>query len=417
MEQKIYDIIPPQIAQGEMLEVEKKSYLKSKPPVKILAWGKKRFLVPLIFLILILGAAFFFVESKAEIEIWPRTKLLDFKTPVIIDETIEAPNFSECLIPGRIIEIEKTVAEKFSSSEIVTKETKAEGIIRVYNNYSLYPQAFVAETRFVSDSGKVFRTPERIIVPGKKLENGVWSPGFVDIGVIAAESGPDYDIPPSTFSIPGLKGLPLYTFFYAKSFEPMRGGSKTQVYRVTEKDIRKAKEILSEKALQDAKNALLNELSEDWALIQELISSEIVEVSPLAEVGQELDSFVVQVKVKSKGLTFRKSGLNQFAKSYIVANIESDYEIVPQSLDIKYSFLLGEGESAELNLNLSAEIYSKIDIESLKKQVLGKEPVEIKRDVLKNFSEINDVETKLRPFWIRKAPLDAKNIEVNLNFE
>ena len=87
------------------------------------------------------------------------------------------------------------------------------------------------------------------------------------------------------------------------------------------------------------------------------------------------------------------------------------------SLDIKYSFLLGAGESAELNLNLSAEIYSKIDIESLKKQVLGKEPVEIKRDVLKNFSEINDVETKLRPFWIRKAPLDAKNIEVNLNFE
>ena len=405
--QKIYDIIPPEVVQ-------------ELPPTTFgtkVGGGKKRFLVPLIFLILILGAAFFFVESKAEIEIWPRTKLLDFKTPVIIDETIEAPNFSECLIPGRIIEIEKTVAEKFSSSEIVTKETKAEGIIRVYNNYSLHPQVLVAETRFVSDSGKVFRTPERIIVPGKKLENGVWSPGFVDIRVIAAESGPDYDIPPSTFSIPGLKGLPLYTFFYAKSFEPMRGGSKTQVYRVTEKDIRKAKEILSEKALQDAKNALLNELSEDWALIQELISSEIVEVSPLAEVGQELDSFVVQVKVKSKGLTFRKSGLNQFAKSYIVANIESDYEIVPQSLDIKYSFLLGEGESAELNLNLSAEIYSKIDIESLKKQVLGKEPVEIKRDVLKNFSEINDVETKLRPFWIRKAPLDAKNIEVNLNFE
>ena len=405
--QKIYDITPPEATQE----------LSPTTFVPKVVGGKKRFLVPLIFLILILGAAFFFVESKAEIEIWPRTKLLDFKTPVIIDETIEAPNFSECLIPGRIIEIEKTVAEKFSSSEIVTKETKAEGIIRVYNNYSLYPQAFVAETRFVSDSGKVFRTPEKIVVPGKKLENGKWSLGSVDIRVIAAEPGPGYDILPSTFSIPGLKGSPLFTFFYAKSFEPMKGGSKTQVYRVAEKDIRKAKEILSEKALQDAKKALINELSEDRTLIQELISSEIVEVSPLAEVGQELDSFVVQVKVKSKGLTFQKSGLNQFAQAYILANIESDYEIVPQSLDIKYSFLHEKGESEELSLDLSAEIYLKIDFESLKKQILGKEPLEIRRDVFKNFSEINDVETKLRPFWARKAPLDIKNIEINLNFE
>ncbi|PIY89675.1 MAG: hypothetical protein COY73_00315 [Candidatus Nealsonbacteria bacterium CG_4_10_14_0_8_um_filter_37_14] len=424
MEQKIYDIIPPEAVQERGFGIEK------KPPEERGRFFKKRFWAPLIFLILIGVAAFFFIEPKAEIEIWPKTKVQDFETQIALDKTLESLNSPILIsnatgaIPAKIIDIEKTVSQEFTASEIITKESKARGKIRAYNNYSTLLQSFVPQTRFMSDSGKVFMIQEKITVPGKKLENGKWAPGFVDVEVIAAEAGPDYNIPPSTFSIPGLKGTPLYTFFYAKSFEPMKGGAKAEAHQVTEKDLKNAKEVLIEKALQESKNYLIKEVPQDWTLMEELIESEIVEVSPLAETGQELESFIVQVKAKSQGLVFKKSDLNQWVGAYIRSNIGPDYEISPQGFDIKY-FLSPQKETTKniekskivLNLDLSAKIYSKVDTEAIKRQILGKEPIQIQRDVLKNFSEINKVEVKLWPFWKTSAPLEVENIKINLNFE
>lgn len=427
MEQKIFDIIPPQISKRQKLRLEE----RGKAPTALITEDKRRFfknrfLIPLILLILIGAGSYFFVEPQAEIEIWLKTKKLDFKTQIAIDESLSlVPEPDMEIIPGEIIETEKMVSQKFSSSEAVVLKNKAKGTIRVYNNYSTYHQPLIAQTRFMSDSGKVFMTPERITVPGKKLESGKWVPGFVDIEVVAAEAGSDYNIPPSTFSIPGLKGDPSYTFFYAKSFEYMEGGSKTEIHRVTEDDLKKAEETLYEKALLESKNSLINELSEDLILMEDLIKSEIVEVFPLAEAGQELESFMVQVKAKSRGLVFKKSELNQFAEDYVLANLEQGYKVVPQSLITTYSPVLpGEITNKDLekagtilNLDLSVKTYSEVNLEDLKRQALGKDAIQIERDIIKSFSEVNEVGVKFWPFWVRKAPLNIEDIEINLNFE
>jgi len=97
-------------------------------------------------------------------------------------------------------------------------EYKATGIITIYNTYSSSPQTLVKTTRFVSEGGKLFRTTKTIVVPGADASSGKIVPGSTTVEVIASEPGNEYNIGPSTFSIPGFKGTPKYLAFYGESF-------------------------------------------------------------------------------------------------------------------------------------------------------------------------------------------------------
>ena len=402
MQNKIYDIIPPKT------DIEIKS--KKQKVQKNFFSKKKAF--PLL-LILILAGAYFLVDSKAEVKIWPKIRNETFNTQLVIDLSGDSENS----ILGEVLRIEKTISQEFDSSEIKTIEIKAQGTVRVYNNYSVYPQSFVAKTRFMSDSGKVFMCSEKIIVPGKTKEGDKWVPGSVDVKIIAAEPGPDYNISASTFSIPGLKGTSLYTFFYAESSNSMEGGLISQAIQVSEKNLEEAEEILSEKSLFESKNYLIEKVPEDSLVINDSINSEIIEFLPLVQVGQEVESFTAKTKAESSGIVFKKSDFDNFVKSILVLNIENNEEVYLPSIEAEYSFLKkDENENIVLNLVISSLIYQKSDVDKIKRNILGKEAEEAKKDILSNFSGIERVEIKITPFWKNKAPLKSEYIEAVLQF-
>ena len=109
-------------------------------------------------------------------------------------------------IQGEVLEAEKEVSQNFTAHGKKLKSTKAHGTMRIYNNYSTAAQTLVATTRFISNEGKLFRTKERVVIPGGYYEGGKLAAGFIDIEVIADQPGEDYNIDPSTFSIPGFVG-------------------------------------------------------------------------------------------------------------------------------------------------------------------------------------------------------------------
>ncbi len=410
--EKIYDIIPPKIGK------EQKDYFPERKIQKA-SFRKKKFWIILACFVLAGTGAAFFIEPEVEIDIWPKTQVKTYNLQIQISKDLKGPDFSNNLIPGRVVVMEKVVSEEFPASQGVTKAVKARGIIRVYNDYSVYPQSFVAQTRFTSDSGKVFITLERITVPGKGSKNGKWESGFVDIKVVAAEPGPEYNISPSTFSIPGLKGTPLYTFFYAKSFELMEGGEISQIFQVSEEDLKEAEEKVTEKALSESKSRLIKEIPVGWILLEDMIESEIVEISPLAQAGQGIESFTVKAEAKSSGWIFKEEDLEQFSQAYISANLEAGQKIHPPSLKKEFSPLsknAGDNRIV-LNLSLSAKVYQEIDEEFLKRQALGKKAIQIQRDILGGSSEIERVKVELWPIWQNSASIEIENIEVNLRFE
>jgi len=423
---KIYDILPPKKIKEE--EKEEVSQLKKLSESKK-SFGERSIFI--LFSVLAISAIFclVFIKPKIEIEVWPEKEFFEFRKEVIIDGKINRLDFSKSLIPGKYIEEEKIISQEFSSSATVLKKRKARGVIRVYNNYSTFPQAFIANTRFMSESGKVFKTPKRIVVPGKEFKKGKWVAGFCDVEVVAVEEGEEYNIGPSVFSLPALSGTPLYTKFYGQSFSPMKGGFKKEVPQVTQQDLDNAKQILSKRGFKESELSLKAKVPSEYVLVEDAINQEVVEVFPLVEAGQEVERFTFQIKIKSKALVFKKSDLEDFSKWFIYSQIKQDQdggsedreiikrkEIQEQSLKLNWRVkdVNLRRDKIILSLEGSCNLYPDISRKVLKEMVKGKTPVQIK-DILKKEPQIIKSQIKIWPFWIKQVPYNLKRIEIKLN--
>ena len=410
MSNKIYDIIPPGEQENFAAEEEKKS------PKRFFL--NSRILIILLFSVLIAGAFYFLVGERAEIDIWPKTKNLTFETHITVDTNSEEIDFSKHIIPGEIIEAEKTVSETFPSSGDAFK--RAEGTIRLYNRFANWPEVWAEGTRFISSNGKLFKSKSKISVPAAKKEGGKVVASYVDVLVIAAEPGEEYNIGPSNFSIYVYRGTERYAYYWGESSESMSGGGES--VKVTEKDLETAEEILSERALLESKDLLKKKVPEGWLLVDSLIESEITEFSPLAKDGQGVDSFMAQIKAKARAIIFKEESLERFAEEYISSDIESGEILCPGGLKTEhYPSLSGNGNKGNtemvLNVDFSVKVYTKIEEEFLKRQVLGKTASESEQKILQFFPEIERVEIRLWPFWVKKAPIEKRFIKLNFKFE
>lgn len=392
---KILDIIPPKKVEVEKKEKEETLEIKRSirfPFFKILIFG--------LILIILTGGILHFKYSRAEIEIWPQLDDLNLKEKIEVNAKTDKINLNSHLLPGKIFEIEKEIAKDFPSSGKVLK--KAEGTIRVFNNYSK-DQVLVKNTRFISANGKLFYSKNRILIPAG---------GYTDVEVVAAEGGAEYNIEPSIFSIPGLVGLPQYSSITGKSFSKMKGGGEASV--ILPEDLDKAKNNLGEELLKLAKSSLESEANEDFILPDEAISQEIIATSG-PKIGEELDVFNFQIKEKIRALAFKKSDLGDFTKKFILSQIPTDKKLEESSLKINWKVESADLKSDKiiLNLEISAKIYSDIDENSLKQALSGKSLKESQM-FLDEMSQINNFKIKFWPFSVKRIPEDLERIKIKL---
>jgi len=402
---KILDIYPPK-------------KIEEIPFEKVAGWQKsklKKGLIFLLFLLIFAGSFSYFKLPRAEILIWPETEILSFKEKIIAQTKIFQLDFSNKIIPARIFEVEEEESQEFPSTGRFLKEEQAKGTIRVFNAYSTSSQVLVQNTRFISAEGKLFRSLERVMIPGGKYEGGKLAPGFLDIKVIAAEAGEDYNISPTTFSIPGFTGTPRYTAIYGKSFSPMEGGFKGEVSQVTKEDLEKAKNFLTDKISAKAEDSLKNKIGQDFVLLETAKKKEILEVQPSVQAGTEANSFNFQAKVKLKAISFKKSDLENFAREFIISQISQEKEIQQESLKINFGSesIDFDSEKIALNLEFSAKVFRKINEQQLKESFKGKSLEEIKI-ILVDQPSIQRTEIKFWPFWVKRAP---GKMEIKLNID
>lgn len=379
--------------------------------------------------LILVGGFCFFTLSKANIDVWPKTENLTVKTKLTIDKTAQTADLTGKVIPGEIFEKEKTIKENFPSSGKTLKETKAEGNIRIYNAYSTSPQIFVVNTRFISTDGKTFRTPVKVTIAGGHYEKEKFIPSETDIKVVADEAGSEYNIGPSTFSIPGLAGTEKYTKFYAKSFQAMTGGFSEEVSKVTKEDLENAENSLIKKVKEECEAFLKTELSaekisSEFNYLEKAVQTEIVEKISLSKAGDEAGNFDFQVKAKSKTLIFKKEDLKNFAEEFLLSQISKDQElpgtpkIYEKSLKIDFTpeTINLNADKIILSLDASATIYSDIDISDLKNNLKKKSLLETKV-FLESQPEIAKAIVEFWPFWVKSVPENPDKIKFNLNID
>src|SRR3989344_8455696 len=210
---------------------------------------KSRFIFKFIisFLILILLGAFGYVAlnrvSTAVINISP------YKETSAIDSRLRArANAAADGLPFEIAQLSAEESGLVTATGISSGGQKASGKITVYNNYGNAPQKLIANTRFQTSDGKVYRIRGAISVPGM---------GVLEATVYADQAGEEYNIGPADFTLPGLKGGPRFEKVFAKSKSAMSGGTSGNVRVVKKEDIDSARTAVNEKL----KNRLTETLS------------------------------------------------------------------------------------------------------------------------------------------------------------
>lgn len=420
MVQIITDIIKPEAKKPEII-IEKKRRGKIRRPkeekVRVKRPRLKFFLISIILVIVVavgLGVFSYFFSLGVKIIIWPKQETLNSQVQLVVDKEAKDINIFAKIIPGYLFQEEKTISQDFTATGKSAEEAKAEGVIRVYNNYSTSSQILIATTRFISSEGKLFRSIERVVIPGGKYENNKLQAGYLDVKVRADQAGEDYNIGPATFSIPGFVGTPKYTGFYGKSSGSMSGGHKGEVALVAAEDIESAKNALSQKIFEETRSGLKAKIPSDFVVIEEGIRDKVSEIS-IPKAGAVQETFKAEIKGVSETIAYKKQDLENFAKETILFQKPTDKELYQESLKTDYSLLKSEIDAGKmtLNLNISAKIFSGINEEAIKENVAGKAPVQI-TEFLSIQPQIERAEIKLLPFWTKEAPKNRDKIRLEL---
>jgi hypothetical protein len=419
MSTKIIDIRPPKPKQQSMMErikpKQSKIVANLRPRKDFAASFSPKFNFKFVYIgIGLIGLALFcwFALCSAKIEIWPQQREIVFEESITVKAGIPESNFSQNIIAGKTLRIDKEVSQQIASTGMIDK--KAKGIIRVYNAYSTYNQPLLATTRFVSASGKLFRTPKRVVIPGGHYEKGKLVPGSVDIQVVADQSGEEYNIKATTFSIPGFAGTSKYTLFYAKSFSEMKGGGKFP--QVNDDDLASAKEMLSIQAKDKCWEELRTRArDEKFILFDDTVTEKIAEAFSLADAGAELEQFDYKVKASLTAIALPEQDLEKYVLSFFDSEIFEGEKLYEDSLEINYSLntMDFENNAMILDLNFGGIVYSDIDILFLKKALVEKSSKEVKI-ILGSEEKIDKFEFELWPFWVKKVPHDLEKIEINM---
>jgi len=432
MNKKIFDIIPPGYSEPKE---KKQSFDWADKGLKPRVFQKpaersvqKRSSLPgliMVFLVLGLaavGAAYFLIDAKASVIIWPRQESIA-KGPeqVSLKDGISQIDFEHKIIPALLIEKTKTYSETVSSTGAVGSKAKAAGTIRLYNEFEP-PKAFafVKGTRFVSGAGdgKIFKATGDIKLPAAKYDKGKLVASYVDVQVEAAEGGSDYNIPASNFSIPGLSGTNSYASVWGKSDEAMKGGSETGAKTVTKEDLDRAKKQFADNSFQKAKQDLMAAVPSGSIFIDKFMSQEADgDQTSTAKEKDPRDTFEISGQITSRVLVFKESDINIYADNLISKTL-SVKRIVPDSMkafydggDIDFS-----QKTAELDLSVSAKTYT-LDGEQGIKDSLKGQSLDSARSMLDNRSEIEKSEIKITPFWKKDLPADPSKMEVKISFD
>jgi len=416
MPKKFFDIIPPaRILPKEKTEepiLEKRTALK-KPKKKRGAFG---FLVIIAVLLLVPGFVYSVLFSDVDVDIWPKTERITLSETVTVDLNISSVDLAANTISGRLVTSEKVGSAEFASTGQIQTEGKARGKITVYNAYSSSPRNFIP-SRFVSADGKLFWSIGSITVPGASQEGGKTIPGEVEITVEAAEPGPEYNIEPTTFALPGLAGTALYTSTYAKSFNTMSGGHRGEVSSVSQDDFNQAGESLISDLNSQSKNELFGSIRDDMVLLDQAIVTETLEEKSSHEVGAGTDKFKIEARVKSEAVAFSQAEIENFILGKVTSDLDSDRIIQEGSLDIEYNVFsvdLGSGQMI-IDIEASANIYDDIDVVSVERSLLGKSISESKI-FLNSLPKVIKAELNYRPFIRFSMPKNEKDIEINFKF-
>lgn len=399
---KLDDIIPPS-RRREIEPLSKESLQSATRPADPPPKYPVRMLLIIVAIIAVsVGALFYF--STAKVAVTPNT------VSAAVQGSFTASQSGGAL-PYEIITTQKIASQAVKGSGLKTVNSLASGMITVYNTQAK-AQKLVANTRFATTAGLIFRTRTAITIPaGTKAK-----PGSVTVKVYADKAGDPYNVGPTSFTVPGFAGTPQMSQVFARSTESFSGGASGEVPVV---------DAVAENA---ARSALAVALSPDLAAsIEAMIPPGYVLLPGAATTTYQAlapapSGTTGMVDVKEQGTITAIVFPNAALAKAIAASIGGlGYQGEPITLSSTKTLALAasgmpapNAASFTFTLSGTAPLIYTVDPTRISAAVSGKtrSAAEV---ALTNYPEIKRAVIILRPFWRQTFPQDPASISVTVD--
>lgn len=360
--------------------------------------------------VIIIGIVLFFNNrEKTVLTLRPHHEYLEINEAVSVYK-----NPKEHQLGFDVMSINDQVSIPIIAKGVRDIQTKASGMITVYNNYSTEPQRLLSETRFKSASGKIFYLGENpVIVPGKTNTE----PGIIDVQVYASEPGPNYNIDITDFTIPGFKEAGLsdkYSGMYAVSRSRFTGGNIGTESYVTESQRTTAELELIKLLNTRLQERLIAEANEDILIIEKTPTITMLESEYLVDKEQGIEvlskngSIFTLVVGKERFKEYIENSLNSVEIEYpfVVTNMGNvEVKVEPSSIDFeKINSIVTQIEGSPL-------IKFQLDENEIKEKVQGKLLNSIP-NIFKDVPEVDRIHVITKPFWKKKISSHLENIYI-----
>lgn len=366
------------------------------------------------------GVLVYLFLPRAEISVYPRLDIKEIDLDLTGDEKYAEINDGSGAFPLQFLEKESNLTESFDATgKSGSSNDKARGKVVIFNEFSNSPQPLVATTRLLAENGKLFRLVKGVTVPGMASVEGELKPGAIEAEVIADESGEDYNIKPSRFSIPGFEGGPKYEKFYAKSEKMMTGGGpedSSGIISVSQQDIENAKKKVEADIKKQTEEELTREISQGDVLLPEAVSQTVEESVSLAKTGDIKNNFDYRAKTKSQAIIFQEDNIKKMIIKAFQQRFNEYSEAVPADIRIEYRQITPDFRSRSLQMKVHGKLFisPSLDISRLKNDLLGKDENQT-RDVLKKYPQIEGVEINFWPkFFSERIPRYASQVKMEV---
>ncbi len=346
-----------------------------------------------------IGALFYF--SVAKVEVIPST------VSAAVQNSFTASKSSGSL-SFEIVTAQKIASQSVKGSGSKTVNTSASGIITVYNTQAK-SQKLIANTRFATSAGLIFRIRSAITVPGGTSAK----PGSTTTKVYADKTGSSYNVAPTSFTVPGFAGTQQETMVYARSQSAMTGGASGSVPIVDTALEEQARSALQSALAPDLLESIKTQIPSGYVLVPgamktvyEALESALSSTTGMVEIKEQgtITAVIFPNTALAKEIAYSVAGLGYQGEPLTLASTDNlllAAVSMPDPSDETFPFTLAG----------TASLTYAVDSSRISAAVAGKtrSAAEV---ALTNYPEVKRAIIILRPFWRQTFPQDPVSIKV-----
>jgi hypothetical protein len=383
--------------------------------------GNKSLLITILasvfFLIILSGLILaYWYLPRASIVIFAKPQILEKDFTVKLDPTKTNVDKGSLTLPGRKVEVSGEGEKEISTTGTKLIGEKARGEIVIYNRTSK-EKTFVEGTESIGPSGLKFTLDEKVVVASESAGSDyVKVPGKATVKVTAFSIGSESNLASgSEFTI----GNFARTDFIARNESSFSGGTSREVQVVAKNDQEKVLADLEKELKQKATDELASKLSSQEKLVDDSLTSQIVEKTFDKKIDEEANTLKLKLKLKISALSFSEDDFKQLIGEEIQKLVPPDFEYDPEQTETSFQLKESSAKIITFTASFKAKLVPKFNLEEIKNNLAGKKPM-IGQTYLGNLSNVESFEAKISPKFpgqIATFPRVANRINIEIKLK